>query len=186
MKIRCPKEPLLAAVQTAAAVVPARSPKPVLTNLKFEATPEGAVITATDLEIGIRVVLEGVETEAAGSVLLPSARLAAILRESGAGTVFEIASDGTAATVKAPRSEFRLPVEDPLEFPSVATFPDGPCYELSAPLVRELVRRTVFATDNESSRYALGGVLLELGPQGVIAVGTDGRRLAKMEGLCQL
>ena len=49
MKIRCPKEPLLAAVQTAAAVVPARSPKPVLTNLKFEATPEWAVITATDL-----------------------------------------------------------------------------------------------------------------------------------------
>lgn len=186
MKIRCPKEPLLAAVQTAAAVVPARSPKPVLTNVKFEATAEGAVITATDLEIGIRVVLEGVETEAAGSVLLPSARLAAILRESAAGTIFEIASDGTAVTVKAPRSEFRLPVEDPLEFPSVASFPDGPCYELSAPLVRELVRRTVFATDNESSRYALGGVLLELGPQGVIAVGTDGRRLAKMEGPCQL
>jgi DNA polymerase-3 subunit beta len=49
-------------------------------------------------------------------------------------------------------------------------------------LVRELVRRTVFATDNESSRYALGGVLLELGATSVIAVGTDGRRLAKMEG----
>jgi DNA polymerase-3 subunit beta len=53
-------------------------------------------------------------------------------------------------------------------------------------LVRELVRRTVFSTDNESSRYALGGVLLEFTAQApagtVIAVGTDGRRLAKMEG----
>ena len=84
--------------------------------------------------------------------------------------------------VKAARSQFRLPAEDPIEFPSVATFPTDACFELSSPLVRELVRRTVFATDNESSRYALGGVLLELTDDTVVAVGTDGRRLSKMEG----
>jgi DNA polymerase-3 subunit beta len=110
----------------------------------------------------------------------------AIVRESQPGTVFDIHSDGTAAVVKAPRSEFRLPAEDPLEFPSVAVFPAEPCFELTPPLVRELVRRTVFSTDNESSRYAPGGVLLEFSaqavPGSVIAVGTDGRRLAKMEG----
>ena len=186
MKIRCPKEPLLAAVQTAAAVVPARSTKPVLTNIKLEANSNGKVISATDLEVGIRVELEGVETLAEGTVLLPSARLMAILRESAPSTVFEIHSDGSATVVKAPRSEFRLPVEDPLEFPTVAVFPTGPCFEIATPLMRELVRRTVFATDNESSRYALGGVLVELSSDGVIAVGTDGRRLAKMEGPCQV
>lgn len=182
MKIRSPREPLLAALQAAAAVVPARSPKPVLTNVKFEAAREGAVISATDLDVGIRVEIEGVETQAPGAVLLPCGRLMAIVRETTPGAVFEIFSDGTAAIVKAPRSEFRLPAEDPLEFPSVATFPDGQSVSLATPLVRELVRRTVFATDNESSRYALGGVLVEFTPQGVIAVGTDGRRLAKMEG----
>ena len=186
MKIRCPKEPLLAAVQTAGAVVPARSPKPVLSTIKFEAGDNGVVISATDLEVGIRADLAGVEVLAPGSVLLPSGRLLAILRESAAGTVFEIHSDGTAAVVKAPRSEFRLPVEDPLEFPSVAGFPSGACFEISTPLMRELIRRTVFATDNESSRYALGGVLMELAGDRVIAVGTDGRRLAKMEGPCQI
>jgi DNA polymerase III subunit beta len=182
MKIRCPKEPLLAALQSAAAVVPARSPKPVLTNVKLEATREAAVLSATDLEVGIRIELEGVETLAPGTVLLPTGRLSAIVRESSPGTVFEIHSDGTAAVIKAPRSEFRLPAEDPLEFPSVATFPAGGFFELSTPLVRELVKRTVFATDNESSRYALGGVLVEFSPPGVIAVGTDGRRLARMQG----
>src|SRR5438034_11539876 len=34
----------------------------------------------------------------------------------------------------------------------------------------------------ESSRCALGGVLIELEPKKITAVGTDGRRLAKMEG----
>jgi DNA polymerase-3 subunit beta len=165
MKVRCTKEPLLAALQSAAAVVPARSPKPVLTNVKLEAERTTAVLSATDLEVGIRIEIEGVETTAPGAVLLPSARLAAIVRESPPGTVFDIHSDGTAAVVKAPRSEFRLPAEDPLEFPAVATFPAEACFELSTPLVRELVKRTVFATDRS-----------------VTAVGTDGRRLAKMEG----
>ena len=182
MNVRCPREPLLAALQSAAAVVPARSPKPVLTNVKLEAGRDGTVLSATDLEVGIRVEIEGVEVLAPGAVLLPSARLAAIVRESPPGTVFEIQADGTAAVVRAPRSEFRLPAEDPLEFPAVATFPAEACFEISTPLMREIVRRTVFATDNESSRYALGGVLVELAPEGVIAVGTDGRRLAKMEG----
>jgi len=182
MKVRCSREPLLAALQSASAVVPARSPKPVLTNVKLEATSDTAVLSATDLEVGIRTEIEGVETLAPGAALLPSARLSAIVRESAPGTVFELSADGTATLVKAPRSEFRLPGEDPLEFPSVATFPDEPCFELSTPLVRELVKRTVFATDNESSRFALGGVLLELSTRAVTAVGTDGRRLAKMEG----
>jgi len=182
MKVRCSKEPLLAALQSASAVVPARSPKPVLTNVKLEAGKGSAVLSATDLEVGIRTEIEGVETSAAGAVLLPSARLMAIVRESAPGTVFDIHSDGTATIVKAPRSEFRLPAEDPLEFPSVATFPEEPCFEISTPLFRELVRRTVFATDNESSRFALGGVLLELDAKAVTAIGTDGRRLAKMEG----
>ena len=180
MKIRSPKEPLLAAVQTAAAVVPARSPKPVLTNVKLEAETS-RVVSATDLEIGHP------GRGRRGGDLAPG-RAAAEWPAGGdppgesAGTVFEIESDGTAAVVKAARSQFRLPVEDPLEFPSVAAFPEEACFELSTPLVRELVRRTVFATDNESSRYALGGVLMELTGSGVIAVGTDGRRLAKMEG----
>jgi len=42
--------------------------------------------------------------------------------------------------------------------------------------------RPVYATDNESSRYALGGVLIELAASSLTAVATDGRRLARQEG----
>ena len=79
MKIRCPKESLLAALQSASAVVPSRSPKPVLTNVKVEATRDAVVVMATDLEVGIRIELEGVETVAPGAVLLPSGRLTATM-----------------------------------------------------------------------------------------------------------
>ena len=99
MKVRCTKEPLLAALQSAAAVVPARSPKPVLTNVKLEADKGSAVLSATDLEVGIRTEVEGVETSAPGAVILTSGRLMALVRESAPGSVFDIDSDGTAAVV---------------------------------------------------------------------------------------
>ncbi len=38
----------------------------------------------------------------------------------------------------------------------------------------------MFATDVESTRYALGGVLVELSDDSITMVGTDGRRLARM------
>jgi DNA polymerase-3 subunit beta len=49
-------------------------------------------------------------------------------------------------------------------------------------LLKELIRRTSFATDKESSRYGLGGIRLEMEQDKLTAVGTDGRRLSKMEG----
>src|SRR5690606_26799186 len=68
------------------------------------------------------------------------------------------------------------------EFPDVADFNFDAYLQVSAPLLRQLIHRTIFATETESSRYALGGVLFEFADGQVTAVGTDGRRLAKAEG----
>ncbi len=181
MKITCNREQLQSAFQTAASVAPARSPKPVLQTVKLEATKESTMLLATDLEIGIRINVEGIEVEAPGSVLLPIDRFGPILRESADSRLaIETGAHGT--TVKGERSEFKLPAANPDEFPAVTQFSEGKYHELPRRLFHELIRRTLFATDNESSRYALGGVLLEMHEKQIIAVGTDGRRLAKMEG----
>jgi DNA polymerase-3 subunit beta len=116
----------------------------------------------------------------AGSAILPLGRFGSILRESSDATL-HLESDPQGTLVRGERSEFKLPAENPQEFPAVADFTESAYHELAARALRELIRRTIFATDNESSRYALGGVLLEMGPEKIIGVGTDGRRLAKME-----
>jgi DNA polymerase-3 subunit beta len=181
MKVTCERDKLLAAFQIASAVAPSRSPKPILQNVKFEAGNDAAVLTATDLEVGVRVQAAGVTVEAAGTALLSVARFSQILRES-TDAVLKIETDGRGTVVRGERSEFRLPAENPDEFPTVAEFKETAYWEVPARLLRELIRRTVFATDNESSRYALGGVLLEYSAGKLTAVGTDGRRLAVMEG----
>jgi DNA polymerase-3 subunit beta len=181
MKVTCERDKLLAAFQLAAAVAPSRSPKPILQNVKLEATKDGAMLTATDLEVGVRLQVPGVTAEAPGAALLSVARFGLILRES-TDAVLKIETDGRGTIVRGERSEFKLPAENPDEFPTVAKFEESAYLEVPARLLRELIRRTVFATDNESSRYALGGVLLEFADGELTAVGTDGRRLAVMKG----
>lgn len=184
MRLTCDREKTLAAFQSAAAVAPARSPKPILQNVKLDAREGGAVLLATDLEVGIRVEVPGVEAEAPGSVVLPIARFGSILRES-ADAKLSLESDGSGVVVRGERAEFRLPAENPAEFPAVSDFTEEKYHVLPARLLQQIIRRTAFATDNESSRYALGGVLLELAADKITAVGTDGRRLAMMEAPAQ-
>ncbi len=184
MKVSCERDRLLHAFQMAASVAPARSPKPILQNVKLESSQERTTLFATDLEVGIRMDVAGFSVDAPGTVLLPVQRFGSILRESVDEKIF-LESDGARTRVWGERSEFHLPTENPDEFPEVAVFEEQRYHKLPARFVRELVRRTIFATDNESSRFALGGVLLEFTADQVVGVATDGRRLAKQEGPAQ-
>ena len=181
MKVTCDREKLLHAFQTAASVAPTRSPKPILQNVKLEVTADKGILTGTDLEVGIRIEVDGLTVEAPGNVLLPINRVLSILRESG-DAMLSLDSDGRKIRICGQRSEFQLPSENADEFPAVASFEEDRYHEMPACFFREIVKRTAFATDNEISRYALGGVLLELGPDKITAVATDGRRLARQEG----
>jgi DNA polymerase-3 subunit beta len=181
MKVICDREKFWQAFQAAQSVAPTRSPKPVLSNVKLEVTKEGATLLGTDLEISMRIEVAGVDMEAPGAALLPIARFGAILRENSDEKLV-IESDGNKTEVRGQWSQFQLPSSNPAEFPAVPAFAEKKFHEVPARFFREVVRRTIFATDPESSRYALGGVLLEMLPETLIAVATDGRRLAKQEG----
>lgn len=182
MKITCNREQFLQAFQTVAAVAPSRSPKPILQNVKLEVSGDSTTLQATDLEVSIRQSVQGIEAESDGVVLLPVARFGLILRESS-DTTFRIETDGQKTIIRGERSTFNLSSEDAGEFPPIAAFDESTCHEMPARLLKEMIKRTIFATDNESSRYALGGVKLEENDGKLLAIGTDGRRLAKMEGV---
>lgn len=184
MKIVCNRESLAAAFQLAASVAPARSPKEILQNVRVTATGGLVTLEATDMEVGIRLQLDDIDIQKEGAMLLPVARVGAILRESSDETLtFE--TDDSGVQIRGSRSKFRLPGANPDEFPRVASFEEEKYHEIPVRLFKEMIRRTVFATDTESSRYALGGVLLEMDETQITAVGTDGRRLARMQGSAQ-
>ena len=180
MKALCNREGLLAAFGMVGGVVPARSPKPILQNVKLTAdADEGSILMATDLEVGIRHRVLGVKVDQPGSVILPTQKVQAILR---AGTDEELAVEvrDDQLVIRGLHAEFELPSEDPDLFPEVPDFAATSYHVVSAADLKRLIRRTSFATDVESTRYALGGVLVEFTPDSIAMVGTDGRRLARM------
>jgi DNA polymerase-3 subunit beta len=169
------------AFSIASAVTSPRSPKDVLANVKIDVGPDKATLMATDMEAGIRIDLDNVEILTPGKALLPVTRFANILRETSDERL-SLSSNDRTLDIKGLNSEFHLPNINPDTFPTIAPFEEQNYFEVEARLFRELVKRTVFATDVENTRYALGGVLLDMSDEQITAVATDGRRLAKMQG----
>ena len=185
MKVVCKREALLAAVQVAAGVVPSRSPKPVLQCIKLVAE-EDIRLFATDLEVGIQCLVRDEEAriDEPGAVLLPAAQTGPILREMR-DELITVSSTASGTRIEGERSRFELASEDPADYPPVPTFEEKKFHQIPGELLRVMVRRTVFATDPENTRYALGGVLMELDGEQARFVATDGRRLALMDGAAE-
>lgn len=180
MKVLCRREELLSAFQQASVAVPARDVKPVLRNVKAIAEEDRCTLLATDLELGARLEVVGLTVEEPGVVLLPAARLHAILRESPDETLVVQTADQS-CLVRGDHSEFELAGEDPANFPDVPVFAADAYHEMRAGALREMIRRTAFAVATDSSRYAITGVLCELEGPTARLVATDGRRLAVAE-----
>jgi DNA polymerase-3 subunit beta len=186
MKASYDREGLLAAFQLASTVVPTRSPKPILQNVKIVATQDGgrdqSILMATDLDVGgVRLEVIGVKVEEPGEALLPTARFGSILRES-TDKDLDLTADATSCLVQGQSSEFELPSDDPAQYPDVPTFEETDYHEVQAGQLREMIARTVFATVADNTRFALGGLLFELENDRLKLISTDSKRLAVTQG----
>lgn len=182
MKTVCHREGLLAACQLASAAITARDIKPVLRNLKAVVDKDRCILMATDLELGIRLEVRGVKVDEPGEALIPTNRMVAILRES-ADEELTVEASPDSCIVRGQHNEFEMPGEDPAAFPDLPTFAEEKYHELPAGILREMIRRTIFAAASaEHSRYgATTGVLWELEDNQATFVATDGRRLAMIQ-----
>jgi len=180
MRIKCQTEALHDAFQVVGSVVQQRPTRPILSSVLLSASPDGAQLQATDLEIAIRFEVQGVEVEEPGQVAVPQGRVTSILRETADETVLLWTEDGH-CIISASDSEFRLPVEAADEFPEIPVFDEAKCYELDRREFGDMVVKTSFAAHKGKHRYALNGVLLVIEPDKVRMVATDGRRLAHIE-----
>lgn len=162
---------LRSALSAVSPAVQTRGPKPVLSNVLLH---EGTM-TATDLEMRIVAPLPGATGPA---VLLPHGRLEQIVRSLVGADEVGLTVDGTSCVVEAGNGRWRLPVEDAAEFPAHVDVEAKPIARLPADQFVSLVSLVRPATDNDSSRYALGGVLVEFKGGVLSFVATDGRRMA--------
>jgi DNA polymerase-3 subunit beta len=188
MKVKCQRDGLLTACRLVGQAVAARTTKPILSNVKAVAHDDALTLMATDLEVGVRYELRGIDVQKAGEAVIPIIRLVAILQESAdADVTLDAGENGT--LVRTSTGRFQLPGGNPDEFPDLPTFDAGGTYhEIPAGVLRTMIKRTAFAADRKegTARWAVTGVLWEAGDNKARLIATDTKRLAMTEGRAEV
>jgi DNA polymerase-3 subunit beta len=187
MLIHCQRDSLLAACQIVQGAVAARTTKPILANIKAVAHDDALTLMATDLDVGVRYELRGIKVSRAGAAILPVMKLVSILRESNDAEV-KIDAGKETTHLMIGRSKYDLPGGDPEEFPEFPAFEDkGEYHEITAGVLRTMIKRTVFAAEKrENTRFAVTGILWEAVDGKAKLVATDTKRLAICEGPAEI
>ena len=170
--VTIPKAELLDALVAIKPATPSRPAKPILANCRIG----DGVISGTDLEVRIDRTIG----EVCDPFLVPHERLLAIVR-AATGDEVTLKAGATTVTVKCGGGKWELPTEDVAEYPTWEPADLKAICRLPADQFSRAARATTYATDSESSRYALGAVLLEVKGGNPTWVATDGRRLACVE-----
>ena len=170
--IRLPRTELEAALLAIKPATPARPSKPILANCRIG----DGIISGTDLEVRIDRAI----SEQCDPFLVPHDRLLQIVK-AASGDDVTLKASGTTVTVKCGRGSWTLPTEDVAEYPTWEPADLKAVCRLPADQFARAARATTYATDVESSRYALGAVLIEVANGNPTWVATDGRRLSCVE-----
>ena len=178
MKFTCPKRVFHEALQSVSRAIATRSTLPILGNVLLEARDGQLKLVTTDLEIGMTCVLplDGSTTE--GAVTVPERILQDVVGNLPDAELTISSDERNLLTISAAKSQYTihgLPAE---EFPILPQVPADTVLSMPGPVLRDLVRKTLFAASADESRVILTGCLLTWDGQTVTMVATDTHRLA--------
>lgn len=170
------------AVQTILGVVDPRHIKPVLQDIRVRTVGEELELAATDLEVGMKYHFQPKSIKEQGGIVLPAARLAAVVRES---TDEELTFEATeeSSHIHGRDSNFNINGQKVEEFPEVPDFGEAKPLKINGAAAKEMIRKTLIAVAVEKLHYALNGVFLRTkkGSTKIEMVSTDGRRLSHIQ-----
>ena len=177
MKFTCSRQALQSALGVLGSVIPSHSVKPILQNICFEPAGENQLsLSATDLDVGVKYLLEVENLSEPVSLALPAQRLNGIVRTVwGDKLSFDIKD--YKATIGADRSSFRVPGEPGDEFPQIASLNEEEAMEVRAEDLARAIQQTIFATARDESRYTLAGIFMQANKNSLELAATDTYRL---------
>lgn len=182
MRMTLEQPQLLKSLQVIEHAVNDRSALPILANVLLETKDRELVLTATDLDVGVRYQLPSLTIEEPGAVALPARRLTTIIRELPEESVTIEVKHNHHAVVSCGASRFRLPGLPPEDFPLLPPHDEAAALSIPQPTLKTLLQYTTFAMSLEETRFILNGALLKTHAGALTLAATDGRRLAVATG----
>lgn len=180
MKIEILQEQLLSGLSIVSRAVASRAQLPVLSHILIEAKNEGIILSATDLEIGIKVKV-GAKVMESGVVAVPAKMFGEFLSSLNPGKV-TLKMEKESLVLSAPGYSGKFQTIGADEFPAITEVgKETELCTLEASALSKVVERVVFASAKDSLRPVLTGVLWEIDKKKIRLVATDGFRLAVEE-----
>ena len=178
MKLTFERDNLLSSLQVLQGVASEQNTPPIPSNVLIHAEGSTIECMATDMEIGIRMKVDGTVKEA-GTILIPAGKLADIVKAwptekpidltTTTNNRIEITSgNGIHKTVKLADEEFP-------QFPSI----DEAAFAIDGEILRSVLHKTEFAAPAKKARQAcLNGLYFNLLEDRTEIVAADGIQLA--------
>ncbi len=178
MKLTQTREALLESLQATLGAIEKRHTSPILENVLLKITGNTCYWRGTDLELEIASSIPLIDASE-GEITLPARKLADICKALPADSLIAIdIQENDRALVSSGRSRFELATLPASEFPHLDDIGETYTLSLAERDLKSLLESTAFAMANQDVRYYLNGMLLELSPEHIRTVSTDGHRLS--------
>ena len=177
MKISLSRDNILKPLQHVAGVVERKQNSPILSNLLVKVEKNHLTLTGTDSEVEMIINIP-VESNEQGETTLPAKKFLDICRTLPDGATININIDGNKAVIRSGKSRFTLSTLPAAEFPQNDALNVSQEISLKQAIFKKLIDQVQFSMAQQDVRYYLNGLMLEIAPQHIVTVATDGHRLA--------
>jgi len=176
--VKTERDTLLRPLQTVCGIVERRHTLPILANLVITKSGPSLSFLSTDLELQITTSAECASGTDNGATTVSARKLLDILRALPGGDV-SLSLNDKRLTVQSGKSRFGLQTLPAEDFPTLSAAADfGASISIAQRAFRQLLAGVHFAMAQQDIRYYLNGMLLVVEGNQLIAVATDGHRLA--------
>lgn len=177
MKLICETQKLSEICSNVQRAVSTKSSIPAIEGILLEAGENVLTLTGYDLEVGMITSMEA-RVEEAGSIILNAKILCDILRSLPSDTVSIEADERLTCRIKSGDAEFTLIGIAAADYPELPSVESGFPIVLDSETLRDMIRKTIFATAENDVKVVHTGVRFEIGANQIRLVAVDGFRLA--------
>jgi len=184
MQFTIEKEVFLKGLARIQGIVEKRNTIPILANVLIEAGDGDILLTATDLEVGIRATYPARVTKT-GKVTVAAKKLFEIVKELPEREVSFLAKDNCWIEIRCGKALFNIVGLSPDEFPYFPYPEKEQFISLKSSMIKEMIEKTSFSISMDESKYTLNGIYFKIyirdNENLFRLVATDGHRLSLIE-----
>ena len=177
MKIVCYKDSILKAINSVTKAVASKTTMPVLEGILIQTNDNEIKLTTYDLEIGIEYVMDS-EIKEQGSTVVNAFMFSEIIRKLPDTEIKISLNSQNLLEIECEGALYKLATMNPDDFPELPKIEVENSIELEQNVLKNMIRKTIFAVSNEDSRPIFTGSLFEVKNNQLNIVSIDGFRLA--------